>query len=127
MVQRALTSRPKAKTLVEQEADFTAEGAPPPGKVMLAAPAVASVAPAADVAIDDWEDLLNAIKSRLRLTVDGPLQQQFNGAAVHHVQASVLECVAALDQLQATLAHSLMRLRRASDSAARPGPSRRRR
>jgi hypothetical protein len=126
MVQRALTSRPRAKTLAEQETDFTAEGAPPPGKVMLTVPAVASATPSADVAIDDWEDLLNAIKSRLRLAVDGPLQQQFNGAAVH-VQASVLECVAALDQLQATLAHALGRLRRANDSAARPGPSRRRR
>jgi uncharacterized protein YukE len=126
MVQRALTSSPKAKTLAEQETDFTAEGAPPPGKAMLTVPAVAPAAPAADVAIEDWEDLLNAIKSRLRLTVDGPLQQQFNGTAVH-VQASVLECVAALEQLQATLAHSLTRLRRANDSAARPGPSRRRR
>jgi len=126
MVQRAFMNGPKAKTLAEQDADFTAEGAPPPGKAMLTVSAVAPAIPTADVAIEDWEDLLNAIKSRLRLAVDGPLPQQFNGTAVH-VQASVLECVAALDQLQATLAHALMRLRRANDSAARPEPSRRRR
>lgn len=64
--------------------------------------------PAGDVSIDDWDSLLNAVKARLRLTVGEPLTQHLNGAAAP-VQASVLECVEALDQLHTTLAHALAR------------------
>lgn len=70
-------------------------------------PAVSS-----DVAIVDWEELLSAVKSRLRLTVGELLavlpEHQLPDAA-HQVQASVLECVNALDQLQLTLSHELAR------------------
>jgi C4-dicarboxylate-specific signal transduction histidine kinase len=65
-----------------------------------------------DVAIGDWEDLLSAVKSRLRLTVGELLAvlppHQLPDAA-HRVQSSVLECVNALDQLHLTLTHELAR------------------
>lgn len=65
-----------------------------------------------DVAMADWEDLLNAVKERLRLTV-GDWLVSAPEPRVHvragWVQASVLECVAALDQLQNTLANELAR------------------
>lgn len=65
-----------------------------------------------DVAIADWEDLLNAVKERLRLTVGKwlvtPPEPPVHAKA-GWVQASVLECVAALDQLQLTLANELAR------------------
>lgn len=38
MVRPILTLPPKAKTLAQQNADFTAEGAPPPGKVGMSNP-----------------------------------------------------------------------------------------
>lgn len=65
-----------------------------------------------DVAIGDWEELLSAVKSRLRRTVGELLavlpDHQLPDAA-HTVQASVLECVNALDQLHLTLSHELAR------------------
>ena len=58
-----------------------------------------------DIGIEDWDDLLNAVKERLRLTV-GKWQTTTPEPPTHAksgwVQASVLECVAALDQLQLT-------------------------
>lgn len=66
----------------------------------------------ADTAITDWEDLLNAVKYRLRLSVSWP-PTAGAGPAPHAkpawVQTSVLECVTALDQLQRALAHELAR------------------
>lgn len=65
-----------------------------------------------DVAMGDWDDLLSAVKSRLRLTVGELLATLPEGKvpdAAHRVQASVLECVTALDQLQLTLRHELGR------------------
>lgn len=66
----------------------------------------------ADIAITDWEDLMNAVKYRLRLSVSWP-PATGAGPAPHAkpawVQASVLECVTALDQLQLTLALELAR------------------
>ena len=64
------------------------------------------------VASGDWDDLLNAVKARLRLTVGEwlaatPEPQQHDTAGRFH--ASVLECVAALDKLHATLTHELGR------------------
>jgi hypothetical protein len=35
MIRPVLTLPPKVKTLAQQNADFTAEGAPPPGKVAM--------------------------------------------------------------------------------------------
>lgn len=69
-------------------------------------------AASSDVAIGDWHDLLSAVKSRLRLTVGELLavlpEHQLPDAA-HRVQASVLECVNALDQLHLTLTHEFAR------------------
>lgn len=68
-----------------------------------------------DVAIGDLDDLLSAVKAKLRLTVADPLAEipelrALNAAFV--VQTSVLECVAALDQLHLTLSHELARRQR---------------
>lgn len=78
-----------------------------------------AVAPAAigepiasfDVAMADWDDLLSAVKARLRQTVGGllaPITEQGTDAA-WQVRASVLDCVTALDQLHLTLSHELGR------------------
>lgn len=68
----------------------------------------------ADIAITDWEDLLNAVKYRLRLSVSWPVATATDAGPAPQakpawVQTSVLECVRALDQLQLTLAHELAR------------------
>lgn len=66
----------------------------------------------AHVATGDWHDLLNAVKARLRQTVEDPAalppqaQETFQ-----QVQASVLDCATALDQVHAMLAHELSRCR----------------
>ena len=80
-----------------------------PGK----APSAPVRGPVADVAIDDWQDLLNAIKARLRQTVGGPAAPRpMDAATFLQIQAGVLDCAAALEQLQTTLAHELGRCRR---------------
>ena len=65
-----------------------------------------------DVAIGDWGGLLSAVQSRLRLAVGERLVEAL-APQVHdtagRIQASVLECVAALDPLHATLKHELGR------------------
>lgn len=68
----------------------------------------------ADVALEDWHDLLSAVMERLRLTVAKsmstlplPYAQVIHGAA--RLQSTVLECVLALDQLQNTLANEFNR------------------
>ena len=71
-------------------------------------PALALRGPVDDISIEDWDSLLHAVKARLRLTVGESLTRQLNGAAAP-VQASVLECVEALDQLHTTLSHALAR------------------
>ncbi len=66
----------------------------------------------ADVAIGDLDDLLNAVRAKLRLTVADRLAQipeLLALDAAFAVQTSVLECVAALDQLHLTLSHELAR------------------
>lgn len=64
----------------------------------------------ADIAMTDWEDLLNAVKYRLRMSVSWPQGAELASQAKRAgVQSSVLECAAALDQLQRTLAHELAR------------------
>lgn len=66
----------------------------------------------ADVAIGDWDDLLSMVKARLKRTVAGlgasPLELATQDAP-GQVEASVLDCVAALDQLHATLKHEFAR------------------
>ena len=69
-------------------------------------PALMLRGPVGDVSIEDWDSLLHAVKARLRLTVGESLTRQFNGEAAP-VQASVLECIEALDQLHTTLSNAL--------------------
>lgn len=69
-----------------------------------------------DAGIDgrDWDDLLNAVKARLRLTVGicaGATAELRAPDKALWVQAGVLECVAALDQLHASLKHDRLRHR----------------
>lgn len=69
-----------------------------------------------DTGIDgrDWDDLLNAVKARLRLTVGicaGATAELRAPDKALWVQAGVLECVAALDQLHASLKHDRLRHR----------------
>lgn len=69
-----------------------------------------------DTGIDgrDWDDLLNAVKARLRLTVGicaGATAELRAPDKALWVQAGVLECVAALDQLHASLKHDRSRHR----------------
>jgi diguanylate cyclase (GGDEF)-like protein len=75
----------------------------------------ADVASPADVSTADWQGLLDAVKARLQLTIGAradtaapPSMQDLPA----RVRAGVLECVAALDQLQGTLAHELGRRRK---------------
>ena len=63
-----------------------------------------------NVAIADWDELLNAVKARLRLSVEEPLGAPEQGREpAGQTRSSVLDCVAALDQLQTTLLHELGR------------------
>ncbi len=67
-----------------------------------------------DMDSDDWDDLLNAVKTRLRQTVgeqSAAMPPPSVRDAAGQVQSSVLECVLALDQLHTTLAHELGRRR----------------
>lgn len=77
--------------------------------------AVPGPAEPVDVAMRDWGDLFAAVKSRLRSTVGdcqtitGNLESQTSAG---QVQASVLQCVSALDQLHITIEHELTRRQR---------------
>jgi hypothetical protein len=67
-----------------------------------------------DIADDDWDDLLMAVKDRLRLTVgERPIRPgEVLKCPLATIQASVLECVAALGQLQLGMKHSRERRQR---------------
>jgi hypothetical protein len=58
--------------------------------------------PATPVPIDDWDALFDAIKARLTHAVDETLIGHYNGAAAP-LRVTVLECVEALDHLQAAV------------------------
>lgn len=82
------------------------------------APALVPAAPpnlSTDIAMEDWDDLFCAVKARLRLSVGERVaaapEAPVNDAG-DRVRASVLECVEALDQLQATQRHELARRQR---------------
>ncbi len=64
-----------------------------------------------DVDMVDMDTLLSAVKARLCLCVGTPPETDLaaHPDAARRVQVSVLECVAALDQLQATLRNELAR------------------
>lgn len=69
-----------------------------------AAPAAADLS--GDVALDDWNDLLQAVKARMRQLADAMRLRDADAPS------GVLECATALDQLQDTLLHELGRHRR---------------
>ena len=66
---------------------------------------------ATDVAMADWDDLFKAVKATLRHTAGEPRLRSLrkDADATGRIQISVLECVAALDQLHATVVHELGR------------------
>jgi diguanylate cyclase len=68
--------------------------------------------PKADVAIEQWDDLFSAVKATLRLTVDERSAESTEvqtRRTTGQIQVGVQECVAALDQLHATLTNELGR------------------
>ena len=74
----------------------------------------ARVPPAMDVAIDDWDELMSAVETRLRLTVSERLANELelpDSGSADRIRATVLECLSALDQLHTTLKHELGRRR----------------
>jgi diguanylate cyclase len=76
----------------------------------------ASPVPPGDFAMRDWDELLRTVKARLRHTIadrlaaSSPDKQQVTELA-GRVQASVVECVSAMDQLHATLKYEIGRRR----------------
>ena len=75
---------------------------------------VCSVSPhfTSDVSIEDWDALFCAVKTRLRRAALGqPAATDDKHAleTIGRLRAGVLDCVAALDQLHASLSHELVR------------------
>ncbi|WP_309682459.1 hypothetical protein [Polaromonas sp.] len=67
------------------------------------------------ISISDWDDLFRAVEARLKMTVGDGLGQPVNlpgNYAAAMVQASVLDCVKALDQLHVALALERGRLQK---------------
>ena len=65
-----------------------------------------------DIAIGDWDELLSAVKARLKHLAGEPHAARLERPlcdAVGEARTGVLECVTALDQLQTTLTHELRR------------------
>lgn len=83
--------------------------------------------PSSDVSIADWSDLISAVKDRLTLIVrDSPAASAVAAVTATElrlrdraawVQAGVLDCVSALDQLHSTLTHELARCRQVERDA----------
>lgn len=80
------------------------------------------VPPATEISIDDWDGLLSAVKCRLRQAVDQTITGQLNGAAVPF-RTMVLECVDALDHLQAALHDGRVRQSPIAGPEGRPDES----
>jgi diguanylate cyclase (GGDEF)-like protein len=67
-----------------------------------------------DVAVEDWDALMNAVKARLESAVaDLPLDapERASRRSAEFIRSSVLECVTALDHLHSALLHELSRCR----------------
>lgn len=80
-----------------------------------------SMRPATEISIDDWDALLSAVNARLRQAVGEAIMGQFNGTAAPF-RTMVLECVDALEHLQAALEVRRTRQRQVEASEqARPG------
>ena len=80
-----------------------------------------SMRPATEISIDDWDALLSAVNARLRQAVGEATMGQFNGTAAPF-RTMVLECVDALEHLQAALEDRRTRQRQVErPEEARPG------
>lgn len=80
-----------------------------------------SMRPANEISIDDWDALLSAVNARLRQAVGEATMGQFNGTAAPF-RTMVLECVDALEHLQAALEVRRTRQRQVEGpEEARPG------
>jgi hypothetical protein len=65
-----------------------------------------------DIAIEDWDALMCAVKARLRLIVGdtfAAMPESQGQDLVGRIRAGVLECVEALDQLHTTQQHETSR------------------
>ena len=72
--------------------------------------------PSSDVMVDDWNDLFRAVQARLESSVGelpAMLPEPGGPSSSERLRASVLECVAALDQLRWTATNELGRRQRA--------------
>eukprot|EP01136_Pigoraptor_vietnamica_P040420 Opistho-1_new@12309 len=82
---------------------------PPPEPMSLPNGHGAAAAPRLSIPVDDWNVMFDAVRTRLMRTVgerlgelpDGPVHSAELSASL--VQAVVLDCVSALDQLHAAL------------------------
>ncbi|MDO8252943.1 MAG: hypothetical protein Q7T78_24920 [Rhodoferax sp.] len=106
MISLAPTHGRKVKSLPQQGTDITyAINNEPLARAPLPDPA-------SDIAIEDFDVLIGAVKARLRQAAGecaaSTTDPQTRDAVVR-VQDSVLECVAALDQLHTTLTNELHR------------------
>lgn len=126
MIRNALTGEPKPvpKSEAPQETDLTAEGSPPPGHVSgTAGPARVEPAQLAapGASIEDCDCLLAAVTARLRRAAHDASPHFHNGGG-SLLQASVLECADALDQIRATLqrARGVKAPEGARDASAQP-------
>ena len=138
MIQNAFTGEPKAnaKSVEQQQADFTAEGAPPAGNAALTLPfssdtlvqpvpsttgvtgAVAVPMPqpglwptglpgvSFECAIEDCLLMFAAVNERLRQAASDAPLRPLNGDAMP-LRLNVQQCVAALDQLHERLTRVL--------------------
>jgi len=59
------------------------------------------------ISIDEWGTLLGAVKARLRLAVSGEANKPGLTDTLATLQAGILECVDALDQLHQMLGNAL--------------------
>ena len=112
MITNALNveTKPPPKALAQQEGEFAAEGAPPPayagtGVARASGGIGASPPPTASILNDEWDMLMISIQERLRLAAGAVPHQDRDGVS-EPVRACVLECVQALQQLQALRLHA---------------------
>ena len=65
---------------------------------------------APDVAVGDWDIMLRAVKLRLHSSAEpAPATEPHPQSALDLMRSEVLECVAAIDQLHATISHHIDR------------------
>lgn len=103
MIRSAFTRDSGGKNRPQQKTDFTLAINAPRGTTLLEL--------TSDVAIEDCDLLLSAVKARLKLILaECPNSTTAPPPAMtERIQANVLECAVALEQLRTTLMHELDR------------------